>query len=35
MSNIVDKLKFVDTMVTFSEIPDEITLCFNISNCPI
>ena len=35
MSNIVNKLKFVDTMVTFSEIPDEITLCFNISNCPI
>ena len=22
-----------DTSVTFSEIPDEITLCFNISNC--
>lgn len=27
-------LKYVDTMVTFSEIPDEITLCINISNCP-
>lgn len=28
-------LKYVDTEVTFSEIPDEITLCINISNCPI
>lgn len=28
-------LKFTDTMVTFREIPDEITLCINISNCPI
>ena len=27
-------LKYVDTKVTFSEIPDEITLCVNISNCP-
>lgn len=27
-------LKYADTMVTFSEIPDEITLCINISNCP-
>lgn len=27
-------LKYVDTMVTFSEIPDEVTLCINISNCP-
>lgn len=27
-------LKYVDTAVTFSEIPDEITLCINISNCP-
>ena len=35
MSNIVNKLKFVDRMVTFSEIPDEITVCVNISNCPI
>lgn len=26
-------LKYVDTMVTFSEVPDEITLCINISNC--
>lgn len=27
-------LKYVDTQVTFSEVPDEITLCINISNCP-
>lgn len=27
-------LKYVDTRVTFSEIPDEITLCINLSNCP-
>lgn len=27
-------LKYVDTAVTFSELPDEITLCINISNCP-
>lgn len=27
-------LKYVDTLVTFSEVPDEITLCINISNCP-
>ena len=27
-------LKYVDTKVTFSEVPDEITLCINISNCP-
>lgn len=27
-------LKYVDAAVTFSEIPDEITLCLNISNCP-
>lgn len=26
-------LKYVDTLVTFSEIPDEISLCINISNC--
>ena len=28
-------LKYVDTMVTFSEIPDEITLCINITGCKI
>lgn len=27
-------LKYVETAVTFSEIPDEITLAINISNCP-
>lgn len=27
-------LKYVDTMITFSEFPDEISLCINISNCP-
>lgn len=26
-------IKYVDTLVTFSEVPDEITLCINISNC--
>lgn len=27
-------MKYTDTQITFSEIPDEITLCINISNCP-
>ena len=27
-------LKYVDTKVTFGEVPDEITLCINIANCP-
>lgn len=27
-------LKYVDTLVSFQEIPDEISLCINISNCP-
>ena len=27
-------LKYVDTLVSFSEVPSEITLCINISNCP-
>ena len=27
-------LKYVDVLVSFQEIPDEITLCINISNCP-
>lgn len=26
-------LKYVDTKVTFSEVPDEISLCINISSC--
>lgn len=28
-------LKYIDTKVTFQEIPDEISLCVNISGCPI
>lgn len=28
-------MKFVDTEVTFSEIPDEICLCINISGCTL
>lgn len=27
-------LKYTEAKVTFAEIPDEITLCINISNCP-
>ena len=27
-------MKYVDTLVSFQEIPDEISLCINISNCP-
>ena len=27
-------LKYVNYAITFQEIPDEITLCINISNCP-
>ena len=27
-------LKYVNTMVTFSEVPGEISLCIEISNCP-
>lgn len=27
-------LKFVDIKVTFSEVPDEISLCINLSGCP-
>lgn len=27
-------LKYVDTKVTFAEVPDEITLCINLSGCP-
>ena len=26
-------LKYVDTAITFSEVPDEVTLCINLSNC--
>ena len=28
-------LKYVNTMVTFSEVPDEISLCINITGCKI
>lgn len=27
-------LKYVDTKVTFSEVPNEISLCINLSGCP-
>ena len=27
-------MKYTDTQITFSEFPDEIALCINISNCP-
>lgn len=27
-------LKYVDIRVCFAEVPDEITLCINLSNCP-
>lgn len=27
-------LKYVDTRVCFVEVPDEVTLCINLSNCP-
>ena len=27
-------LKYVDVLVSFQEVPDEISLCINISNCP-
>lgn len=28
-------LKYTNCQVTFSEVPDEVSLCINISNCPI
>ena len=28
-------LKYIDTLVSFSEVPDEITLCINITGCKI
>lgn len=28
-------MKYVDTKVVFREVPDEITLAINISNCPV
>ena len=27
-------VKYTDTAVTFEEVPDEISVCINISNCP-
>lgn len=27
-------IKYVNTLVTFSEVPDEISLCVEVSNCP-
>lgn len=30
----MSRIKYVDTAITFAEVPDEITLCFNIANCP-
>jgi anaerobic ribonucleoside-triphosphate reductase activating protein len=27
-------LKYLETQITFSEIPDEVTLCINITGCP-
>lgn len=30
----IKKLKYVDTKIVFSEVPDEITLAISISNCP-
>lgn len=27
-------LKYLDTDITFSEVPDEISLCINLTNCP-
>lgn len=27
-------IKYESTLLTFTEIPDEISLCFNITNCP-
>lgn len=28
------KIKFKETLITFTEVPDEISLCFNITGCP-
>lgn len=32
--NILKQMKYVQVQVTFAEVPDESTLCINISNCP-
>lgn len=31
----LQNLKYVDTLVSFQEVPNEISLCINFSNCPI
>lgn len=28
-------MKYCETLVAFKEIPDEVSLCINISNCPV
>lgn len=28
-------IKYVDELIAFSEVPNEVSLCINISNCPI
>lgn len=33
--SIISTLKYVDTKIVFQEIPDEISLAFNISGCPV
>lgn len=30
----MNQVKYTETVVSFSEVPDEISLCINISNCP-
>lgn len=30
-----NKVKYVDTKIVFREVPDEVTLAINISNCPV
>lgn len=32
---IVKMLKYNNTMITFSEIPEEVSLCIEISGCPV
>lgn len=29
-----DRIKYESSLVTFTEVPDEISLCFNITGCP-
>lgn len=28
-------IKYIETLIGFSEVPDEISLCINLTNCPI